>query len=376
MTKANEPEGSGSERGKVSTPWQRGETAAATGLTAGDVAKAAAAKSGDSPSGEGPPSGTPTRAVPSIPPEGAGPGGPGSRPGPQSSGNQGPGQQGPAPKQPAPQGPPPKNAPPPKNPPPPKNSPPNSPPQSGPGPKAPGPQEAGSGPSGPPSGPTPPGTPQAGAPQVGPRPPGAPGPGRGGQPGPPAGSPPAGQAAAAVTTPVAGGTPAPGGARPGGDSARPDERPDLDAIHKTGAAAESPDRAAVRRIPASSSIGTPLRAAVQVRRVDPWSIFKVTGVLAVAGFLIWMIAIAVLYVILAGMGIWEQINSSFGTLVSADGTSTGGDLISSGQVFGFSALFGIFAAIVITALATILAYIYNVCADVVGGFEVTLADLD
>ena len=34
------------------------------------------------------------------------------------------------------------------------------------------------------------------------------------------------------------------------------------------------------------------------------------------------------------------------------------------------------AAIVLTALATILAYIYNVCADVVGGVEVTLADLD
>lgn len=132
----------------------------------------------------------------------------------------------------------------------------------------------------------------------------------------------------------------------------------------------------MRRIPASSSIGTPLRAAVQVRRVDPWSIFKVTGILAVAGFLIWMIAIAVLYGILSGMGIWDQINSSFETIVSADGTDAGSDLISSGQVFGFSALFGIFAAIVLTALATILAYIYNVCADVVGGFEVTLADLD
>ncbi len=113
-----------------------------------------------------------------------------------------------------------------------------------------------------------------------------------------------------------------------------------------------------------------------MRRVDPWSIFKVTGVLAVAGFLIWMIAIAVLYGVLAGMGVWDQINSSFATIVSADGTSEGGDLLTAGQVFGFSALFGIFAAVILTALATIMAYIYNVCADVVGGFEVTLADLD
>ncbi|WP_344779825.1 DUF3566 domain-containing protein [Gordonia caeni] len=166
------------------------------------------------------------------------------------------------------------------------------------------------------------------------------------------------------------------GAAPKPAGGRPDQRPDLDAIHRTGPGSEAADRAAVRRIPASSSIGTPLRAAVQVRRVDPWSIFKVTGILSVAGFLIWMIAIAVLYAVLSGMGIWDQINSSFETIVSADGTDAGSDLISAGQVFGFSALFGIFGAIVLTALATILAYIYNVCADVVGGFEVTLADLD
>lgn len=132
----------------------------------------------------------------------------------------------------------------------------------------------------------------------------------------------------------------------------------------------------MRRIPATGTIGTPLRAAVQVRRVDPWSVFKVTGVLAIAGFLIWMIAIAVLYGVLASMGIWDQVNSSFATIVSADGTSDGGNLITASQVFGFSALFGVFAAVVLTALATIMAYIYNVCADVVGGFEITLADLD
>ena len=131
----------------------------------------------------------------------------------------------------------------------------------------------------------------------------------------------------------------------------------------------------MKHIPAAT-IGTPLRAAVQVRRVDPWSVFKITGVLSVVGFLIWMIAVAVLYGILGGMGVWDQINNSFGNFVSGDGASSTGDLISGGQVFGFSALFGVFAAIVVTAIATISAYIYNVMADTVGGIEVTLADLD
>ncbi|EGD54565.1 hypothetical protein SCNU_13323 [Gordonia neofelifaecis NRRL B-59395] len=155
-----------------------------------------------------------------------------------------------------------------------------------------------------------------------------------------------------------------------------DELPDLDSIHQTEQAKEQAlARASSQTIPARS-VGTPLRAAVQIRRVDPWSVFKVSGVLSVAGFFIWMIAVAILYGIMGGMGIWDQINSSFGTLVSSDGSTSGQDLISGGQVFMFSALFGIVAAILLTALSTISAYIYNVCADMVGGVEVTLADLD
>ncbi|WP_143965941.1 DUF3566 domain-containing protein [Gordonia zhaorongruii] len=166
---------------------------------------------------------------------------------------------------------------------------------------------------------------------------------------------------------------------PRSDLAKKDELPDLDAIHHVESSRESRDaqaaRAQVQTIP-GRSLNTPLRAAVQLRRVDPWSVFKVTGVLSIAGFFIWMIAVAVLYGVLDGMGIWEQINSSFGTLVNSDGTDSGGDLISSGQVFGFASIFGIVAAVLVTGIATISAYIYNVCSDMVGGVEVTLADLD
>ena len=164
---------------------------------------------------------------------------------------------------------------------------------------------------------------------------------------------------------------------PRNELAKKDELPDLDAIHHVEASreAKAAARAQSQTIPSRSGVGVPLRAAVQIRRVDPWSVFKVVGVLAIVGFFIWMIAVAVLYGVLGGMGVWDQINSSFGTLVEGEGQSTG-DLIGTGMVFGFSAVFGIIGAILITGIATISAYIYNVCADMVGGFEVTLADLD
>ena len=47
-----------------------------------------------------------------------------------------------------------------------------------------------------------------------------------------------------------------------------------------------------------------------------------------------------------------------------------------GTVFGWAFLLGVIDAILLTALASVGAFIYNLCADFIGGVEVTLADLD
>ena len=163
------------------------------------------------------------------------------------------------------------------------------------------------------------------------------------------------------------------------DPSEDEQLPDLDQIHHTSEVRPAAETAAVsapRSAPAQVGPATALRAAVQIRRIDPWATFKISAVLAVVGFFIWMIAVAVLYLILDGMGVWDQINSSFGTLVTADGSSSEGDIIGAGTIFGYAVLLGAINAILLTALATVGAYIYNLCADLVGGAEVTLADLD
>lgn len=155
-----------------------------------------------------------------------------------------------------------------------------------------------------------------------------------------------------------------------GRSQVPEDLPDLDAIHHpTPTAARSAES-----VPAGHR--GPLRAAVQLRRIDPWSTFKVSAVLAIALFLIWMIAIGVLYVILDGMGVWDQINNSFGQLVSSDNTTESSFEITAGTVFGVAAGVGALYVIVFTALTTVGAFIYNMSSDLVGGIEVTLADRD
>ncbi|MCX6468205.1 MAG: DUF3566 domain-containing protein, partial [Corynebacteriales bacterium] len=160
----------------------------------------------------------------------------------------------------------------------------------------------------------------------------------------------------------------------------PEDLPDLDAIHHptTAPTAQAAPSSSAFRSVESVAPGPrgPLRAAVQLRRIDPWSTFKISSVLAVALFLIWMIAIGVLYVILDGMGVWDQVNSSFGTLVSSDATTDTSFQITAGGVFGIAALIGAVYVVVFTALTTVGAFIYNMSADLVGGVEITLADRD
>jgi Transmembrane domain of unknown function (DUF3566) len=128
------------------------------------------------------------------------------------------------------------------------------------------------------------------------------------------------------------------------------------------------------RVPVSARPRGPVRASMQIRRIDPWSTLKVSLVLSVALFFVWMIAVAFLYLVLGGMGVWSKLNSNVGDLLN--NTSGSADLVSSGTIFGGAALIGLVNIVLLTAAATIGAFIYNLTTDLIGGVEVTLADRD
>lgn len=139
---------------------------------------------------------------------------------------------------------------------------------------------------------------------------------------------------------------------PGGGSATPRSAP--------GTSARRPSRG-------------PRRASLQVKRLDPWSVLKLALVLSVALFFVWMIAVAVLYGVLDGMGVWEQLNGTFTELTQPD-DAVNEPLISAGRVFGVASIIGAINIVLITALATVAAFIYNVAADFAGGIEITLSE--
>ena len=148
----------------------------------------------------------------------------------------------------------------------------------------------------------------------------------------------------------------------------------------TGAAdttAKTTGRAPKGRAPAKAGGRGPRRARLQLRHIDTWSALKISLALSIALFFVWMVAVGVLYLVLNGLGVFDTLNDLFGQLGSASGGSGGGSkVITLGVVFWGAGIIGAINVVLLTALCTVGAFIYNLCSDLVGGLELTLSERD
>jgi hypothetical protein len=143
-----------------------------------------------------------------------------------------------------------------------------------------------------------------------------------------------------------------------------------------GSAASSTVSARNARVRGKAGRG-PRRAKLQLRHIDTWSAFKISFVLSIALFFIWMVAVGILYGVLSGLGVFNTLNDLFGQLGSANGAkTTTSNVITPGVVFGVAAVIGAINIVLLTALCTVATFIYNLCSDLVGGLEVTLSERD
>jgi Transmembrane domain of unknown function (DUF3566) len=136
----------------------------------------------------------------------------------------------------------------------------------------------------------------------------------------------------------------------------------------SAAAASRPGE--VRSARPSKQVRGPRRARLQLRHINPMTVLKFSCVLAVALFFVWLIVIGVLYGILDGAGVLQKINDTV-TTINGPGSKPP---ITAGIVFGAAAVIGAVNIVLFIALATIGSVIYNLCADLVGGIEITLSE--
>lgn len=187
----------------------------------------------------------------------------------------------------------------------------------------------------------------------------------------------AGQASTGTQPRVGTGTQA-DGARPG--AARPNGGglpPGVGGASAVGAARVNDAVRAARTSVSSAASRGSRRARLNLKRIDPWSVMKFAFAVSVVLFIVVVVATSVLYLALDAMGVFQSVNESLTDLVSAGGgQGTDGFQITAKGVILSSALLGLVNVVLFTALATLGAFVYNVCADLVGGIELTLAERD
>ncbi len=114
----------------------------------------------------------------------------------------------------------------------------------------------------------------------------------------------------------------------------------------------------------------PRRARLQLRHIDAWTVLKFSCVLSLALFFVWLIVVGVLFGVLDASGIIAKINDSIITLNGGNPKPP----ITAGIVFGGAAIIGVVNIVLFIAITTIGSVVYNLCADLVGGIEVTLSE--
>lgn len=120
------------------------------------------------------------------------------------------------------------------------------------------------------------------------------------------------------------------------------------------------------------------KARLRLSRIDPWSVMKTTLLFAIAFGIMMVVVVFVLWSVLAGSGALESANTLINTVLSdTEGGGSGfklEDFLTVERVMGFAVVLAVIDAVIITAVATLFAFLYNLAATVMGGLEVTLAE--
>jgi hypothetical protein len=136
---------------------------------------------------------------------------------------------------------------------------------------------------------------------------------------------------------------------------------------------------AVEAAPKGSARPQTRKARLRLTRLDPWSVMKTAFLLSIAFGIVTWVAVFIIWSAIGAAGVFDNINN---TVREVLGNQEGADpfqiedYINTGKVMGFTTLLACADVLIITALATLGSFLYNIAATLLGGLEVTLASED
>lgn len=118
------------------------------------------------------------------------------------------------------------------------------------------------------------------------------------------------------------------------------------------------------------------KARLRMIHVDPWSVMKTAFLLSIAVGIVTVIAVAMVWSVLGAAGVWDSINTTVQEVIGGESGNAFDveDYVGTGRVIGFTMIVAVVDVVLITAIATLGAFLYNLAATLLGGLEITLAE--
>ena len=118
------------------------------------------------------------------------------------------------------------------------------------------------------------------------------------------------------------------------------------------------------------------RARLRLVHLDPWSVMKTSFLLSIAFGIVTVVAVAVVWSVLGAAGVWDSINQTVSDVLGGDSAQNFDvqNYVGTSRVLGFTMIVAVVDVVLITAISTLGAFLYNLAAALLGGIEVTLAE--
>ncbi len=101
---------------------------------------------------------------------------------------------------------------------------------------------------------------------------------------------------------------------------------------------------------------------------------KISFLVSVAIGIALVVMVAVLWFILDGMGVFSSVNRTISDVAGRNNSFDLMDYIALPRVLSLAVVIGVIDVVLLTALSTLAAFLYNVCSSLVGGVQLTLSD--
>lgn len=118
------------------------------------------------------------------------------------------------------------------------------------------------------------------------------------------------------------------------------------------------------------------RARLRLVHLDPWSVMKTSFLLSIAFGIVTVVSVGLVWSVLGAAGVWDSINSTVTDVLGSESSEPFDieNYVGTSRVMGFTMIVAVVDVILITAIATLAAFLYNLAAALLGGVEVTLAE--